>query len=206
MYTTDDAKRVLRLLGQAVADHCDELGELDGKSGDGDLGLSMKVAFEAIEASASAAETVVFSELLSACAQSCNNAAPSTMGTLISASLLGIAKFVRGREQLEAADVVAMPRVVAETIMKRGRARLGDKTILDALLPMADTAEAVFLESGSLKDAFVQAALTAQKAAEATAGMKAMIGRARWLGERAAEYPDGGAVLCALLAEALTKV
>ena len=57
----------------------------------------------------------------------------------------------------------------------------------------------------AMPEAYAAAADTAEKAAAATAGMRAAAGRAKWLGERAAEYPDGGAVLCSIIARALAN-
>ena len=87
--------------------------------------------------------------------------------------------------------------------MARGGAKLGDKTILDALCPMAETVEREFSQGSALKAAFSAGAETAKTAAKGTAGMRAAAGRAKWLGERAVEYPDGGAVLCGIIAQAL---
>ena len=67
------------------------------------------------------------------------------------------------------------------------------------------TVEEKRAQGASLKEAYEAAADTAEKAAAATAGMRAAAGRAKWLGERAAEYPDGGAVLCSIIAKALVS-
>lgn len=203
MYRISDVKGVIEKAALAIRENRDYLGELDGKSGDGDLGLSMESAFTAIQETAAQYDGDSFSELFMKAAMSCNKAAPSTMGTLISAGLMSIAKETKEKAGLEGKDVVKLPNVFAQAIMARGKAKPGDKTILDALCPMAETAQRVFAQTSSLREAFTAAAEAAQTAAEATAGMRAAAGRAKWLGERAAEYPDGGAVLCAVLANGL---
>lgn len=205
MYQVDAVKCVIAKVLQAIHEEKDYLGELDGKSGDGDLGLSMEAAFTAVKETADAYTGTQISELLMKAAMNCNKAAPSTMGTLMSSGIMAIAKAAKGKDGFEDADVVKLPRVFAEAIMARGGAKLGDKTILDALCPMAEMAERTFETSGSLKEAFVAAADTAVEAAKATAGMRATVGRAKWLGERAAEYPDGGAALCGIIAKALVS-
>ena len=165
----------------------------------------MEAAFHAVQETADTYEGTQISELLMKSAMSCNKAAPSTMGTLMSSGIMAIAKSAKGKDGFEDADVVAMPRLFAEALMARGGAKPGDKTILDALCPMADTVEAAFAEGKSLRDAFLAGADTAEKSAQATAGMRAAAGRAKWLGERAAEYPDGGAILCGIIARALVS-
>ncbi|NLI53664.1 MAG: DAK2 domain-containing protein [Clostridiales bacterium] len=205
MYQIDDVKGAINRVAQAIREHRDYLGELDGKSGDGDLGLSMENAFDAVQSTADEYAGSSIAELLTKAAMNCNRAAPSTMGTLMSAGILSVAKAAKGKDAFSDEDVVGLPRAFAEAIMARGKAKLGDKTILDALLPLADTLEAEFAKNRPLKEAFAAAAQTAKTAAEATAGMRAAIGRAKWLGERAAEYPDGGAILCAVIAETLAQ-
>ena len=70
---------------------------------------------------------------------------------------------------------------------------------------MAETVEQKFSQGAGLKEVFSAGAETAKTAAAGTAGMRAAAGRAKWLGERAAEYPDGGAVLCGIIAQALVN-
>ena len=205
MYQINEVKHVIAKIAAAIHEKKDYLGELDGKSGDGDLGMSMEAAFGAIKETADAYEGNQISELLMKAAMNCNKAAPSTMGTLMSAGVMAIAKAAKGKDGFEDADVVKLPRLFAEAIMARGKAKPGDKTILDALCPMADTVEEQFAQGASLKDAYTAAADTAEKSAAATAGMKASAGRAYWLGDRAAEYPDGGAILCSIIARALVN-
>lgn len=203
MYRIEDIRRIIQKVHQKILQEKDYLGELDGQSGDGDLGLSMEAAFTAIQETAEKFTGEQISELLMKAAMNCNKAAPSTMGTLMSAGIMAIAKEAKGKEGLEDEDVVRLPGIFAQAVMARGGAKPGDKTILDALCPMAETVEREFAKSKDLKSAFSAGAETAKAAAAGTAGMRAAAGRAKWLGERAAEYPDGGAVLCSIIAQAL---
>lgn len=205
MYGIAAVRECVKKAAQAVMENADALGELDGKSGDGDLGLSMKAAFHAVADSVSNSSADNLGKTLLDAAMACNKAAPSTMGTLLTAGLMNAAKALNGKAELSDADVVRIPRIMAEGIMKRGKAKQGDKTILDALIPMSEAAETAFAGGANLKAAFTAAAETAAKAADNTAGMKANVGRAHWLGERAAVYPDGGAVLCAILAKSFIQ-
>jgi len=205
MYRLDDVKTILGKLKNAVIEKKDYLGELDGKSGDGDLGMSMELAFTAIADAGEAYAGESISEMLLRCAMSCNKAAPSTMGTLITSGIMAYAKECKGKEFLSGADVIAAPRILADAIAQRGKSGVGQKTILDALYPMADAVEEANRKGCSLKDCFAYGADAAQKAAADTAGMLAKSGRAKWLGERAAQYPDSGAVLCGILAHALVN-
>lgn len=205
MYDIADLKAVFSKAAAILDANVDELARLDGLSGDGDLGASMSAAGQAMQAAVSAEENTDLGAVLMKAAMACNKAAPSTMGTLISSGVMALAKASKGKTSLSAADLVTFPRLFAEAIMARGKSQLGDKTILDALLPMADAVEASFAGNADLQAAFAAGAAAAQAGAEATCGMLAKVGRAHWIGERAKDNMDGGAALCAILATQLLQ-
>jgi len=86
-------------------------------------------------------------------------------------------------------------------IREKGKAELGDKTILDALIPMSEAVAAEYNNGSELKHCFHRGAEAARRGAESTAGMIPKAGRAQWIGERVKDNQDGGAVFCALVAE-----
>ena len=93
-------------------------------------------------------------------------------------------------------------RAAIEGIKQRGNADLGDKTLLDALVPATDKLEAALGEGAP--DALDQAAATAREHAEATKGMLAQRGRASYTGERSRDSVDAGAIGVAVLFEAVS--
>jgi dihydroxyacetone kinase len=96
-----------------------------------------------------------------------------------------------------------MLRAAIDGIKARGNADVGDKTLLDALVPMTDTIEAG-VQAGTGSDEIVAAAaVTAREAADATVTMQAMRGRAAYTGERSIGSPDPGAVAVAVILERL---
>ncbi len=194
--------RILKVCADVIAQK-ETLGDLDSKSGDGDLGMSMEAAFSAIRESCQAYEGDDLGAMLMKAALACNRAAPSTMGTLISSGIMSLAKTCKGQSGLEDDQIITLPRIFTEGVQTRGKAKLGDKTILDALLPMCDALEAAYADGAGLQASFAAGAAAADKAAEATRGMQAKTGRAKWLGKRAAEHPDAGAKLCAIAAQSL---
>jgi len=202
MFSISDIKTAIDKISDTVIKNKELLTELDGKSGDGDLGMSMESAFLTIKDSCRSYSGNNISEMFLNAAISCNKAAPSTMGTLLSSGLMMLAKMAVDKTELSAEDVIKIPRIFANAISQRGKAKLGDKTILDALIPYADEIERLYNDNMSLQDCFKHGSLVAKEAAMSTAGIKAKIGRAKWLGERAAQYPDAGATLCAIIADA----
>ncbi|HEX5406785.1 MAG TPA: DAK2 domain-containing protein, partial [Pseudonocardiaceae bacterium] len=126
-----------------------------------------------------------------------------TSGPLWGTAFLRAAAAVKGKEEVTGADAVAMLRAAAEGIKMRGKSDVGDKTLLDALVPMTD-AIAERLDTGtgtSGAEVAKVAADAARTAADATSQMQAMRGRASYTGERSIGSPDAGAVAIAVMAE-----
>jgi hypothetical protein len=98
-----------------------------------------------------------------------------------------------GGEEVDGARLVAMLRSAVEGIMARGQAELGDKTLLDALVPMTDRIEAELAAGADSAAVVAAAAATADQAAEATIPMLARRGRAAYTGERSRGSVDAGA-------------
>lgn len=194
-YALDDVKRTMRTAARALCEMEAELTAIDSKLGDGDMGQSMANGGRAILACLDEKENETISECLTQCALAFNRAAPSTMGTLLSLALKESARTLEGKAVLDDRDIAAIPRVFANTIQRYGKANQGDKTILDALIPFAESVEAEWKKQGSLDRALALGAEAAHAGLEATRGMEAKMGRARWLRGRNAEYPDGGCVM-----------
>jgi phosphoenolpyruvate---glycerone phosphotransferase subunit DhaL len=203
-YTTADVKRSILLLSNELIAVKEELTEIDSKLGDGDMGISMAKGGAALRMTVEQFESGQICDLLSQCALAFNQAAPSTMGTLLSGGLLALSKKCKEKQTLTDADIVLFPKTIAQAIADRGKAKLGDKTILDALIPYADTLDETYARTGNLQGSLQEAASSAQAGMERTKGMLARSGRAKWLGERNKEFPDGGAVLCCRLAYRIT--
>lgn len=203
-YTTEDIKNVLKYIADEMIAAKSQLTEIDSKLGDGDMGISMEKGAHALQAEIESNMGSDISRLFMQCAAAFNKAAPSTMGTLISTALMSIAKQCVGKEEITQKDVSGFPKIMAQAISARGKAKLGDKTVLDALIPFADTFENVFSQTGDIKEALRAGADSAHSGMEQTKGMLAKSGRAKWLAERNMEYPDGGAVLCDRVVKRLT--
>jgi dihydroxyacetone kinase len=130
-----------------------------------------------------------------------NKAAPSTLGTLLSGAVMAVAKEMKGKAELSPKDICRIPGIMANSIREKGKADRGDKTILDALIPMSEVIDEEFRSGSDLKQCFYRGAEAAKKGAENTSGMIPKAGRAQWIGERVKEYRDGGAVLCAVVSD-----
>ena len=200
MYNVTDVQNKMKEMAEAAAAHIDLLAELDGLSGDGDLGETIgKLTKEVIKKGEE--EYTDIGVLFMKTAMAMNKAAPSTLGTLLSGGVMALARNCKEKGEITDEDVVAFPKLFADAIKDKGHAEIGDKTILDALYPMAEAVERSFKAKGDIKEAFSEGGKAAVKGAENTKGMIPKSGRAQWIGERVRDNLDGGAVLCAKVAQ-----
>lgn len=196
-YTVNNAKETLLKITRILIGMKDDLTKIDSRLGDGDMGISMEKGSLAIRKTVEEMEADVdLKTFFLNCAASLNRAAPSTMGTLLCMGLMQAGKMFEGQTTLCEDDLVKIPKAMAEAIACRGRAKVGDKTILDALVPFSDTLIKEHDKGLSLSEAWRLAVEDSRKGMESTKGMIANTGRAKWLGERNSEYPDGGAYMC----------
>ncbi len=112
---------------------------------------------------------------------------------------------LKGKPTVEAADVIAGLRASVAGIQARGKAELGDKTLLDALVPAIDTLEQQVAAGASPADAVAAMAATARRCADDTAQLQARRGRASYTGERSIGSVDAGATAIAVILERLAE-
>lgn len=173
---------------------------LDGKVGDSDLGITMSKAFAAAaEALEAEGEAAGISKLLRTAGATMARTAPSTMGTLTATGFLRASKAVEGKDALGTADMAAFWRAYRDGVAERGKAKVGDKTLLDVLDPVATTLEAQAAAGASLSDAMNATADAAEQALEATKSMLAQHGKAAAFQEKTVGLQDAGATVGALL-------
>jgi dihydroxyacetone kinase len=106
---------------------------------------------------------------------------------------------MRGHQTISAADVADMLEAAGKGIRERGQADVGQRTLLDALVPSAEAAHRASVEGTTATVALARAAEAAAHGADATAEMQPQVGRAGWLAERARGHRDGGAVAWSIL-------
>ena len=193
---------MVALLDQALAqlgESRDELRDLDAALGDGDLGVTVSKGCEAVREALANLTKPSPAEVLRTAGTAFASANPSTMAALVGGALLAAAKTVPQATDLGPEEVIAFARVAAESIATRGKAQLGDKTILDAIWPSLDALDAT-TDRGDRLHAMVTAA---RRAVDETTPLQSRRGRAAWIGERGAGHPDPGATAYVRLLEAL---
>jgi len=183
----------------------DYLVALDQQNGDGDLGITMSQGYAAISAYLSSTDEADIGRALLKCSSLFNEAAPSTLGTITSFGLMGMAKALKGKAEASAAEFAAALDAGVKLIMERAKSKAGDKTILDSLLPGVETLKAKIDAGESGAAALLAAAGAAEAGSEATRAMKSVHGRAAYYGDKSIGIIDGGSVVGKLIFESLAS-
>jgi dihydroxyacetone kinase-like protein len=200
------ADRWTRLSAERIAAARDELTELDRQIGDGDHGENLDRGFRAVVAkldgvAAGDQPPGQIGDVLKLVATTLMSSVGGASGPLYGTAYLRAAK-VTGLAELDAHGVVALLEGALEGITARGKAQLGEKTMVDAWQPAVDAAEGAADGGASTADVLAAAATAARAGAEATIPLVATKGRASYLGERSAGHQDPGATSTAILLEA----
>ncbi len=196
--------RALDRVAVALAAAEAELGRIDAQAGDGDHGQGMA---RGSRAAATAAATAVAggagaASVLEAASDAWADRAGGASGAIWGLGLRAASGALSDQDASTAGQVGRAASCALESIMRLGGARPGDKTLVDALAPFADTLAARIGAGGPLREAWAEAASAASTAAEATASLLPQLGRARLHGERSRGLPDAGALSLAMAAQA----
>lgn len=192
----------LKRISEVVEENEKRLGDLDAVAGDGDHGSGMvrgsraaSKAARSLTDNGAGAQTA-----LVGAGQAWSENAGGTSGALWGAILAAIGTTLGDEDPADDAQAGVAVRAAVDAVVKLGGAQVGDKTMVDALLPLADALEQALSEGAGLADAADRAARAAQQGADETADIAAKLGRARPLGEKSVGTPDPGAVSLALIA------
>lgn len=204
--TTSDLVAWTEAFAQEVEGAQRRLSELDAATGDADHGANLVRGIAALRAEAAQAEALTPGVFLKQAGLAMVDNVGGSSGALYGTVFLRMAS-TAGLEA-EAIDGLTMARALraaAQGITDRGCARLGDKTMLDALDPAA-TAFAQAIEAGrEMAQAWAEAARAAEAGAAATAAMRARRGKSSYVGEKSIGTVDPGAASIALLIAAAAR-
>ncbi len=199
---------IITRLAEVLHDAEAELGRIDAQAGDGDHGQGMtrgataaRVAADEAVAAGAGARSV-----LAAAADAWADRAGGTSGVIWGVLLRAWSTTLSDSAARDGAAIVAGARLALDGVTRLGGAKVGDKTLVDALVPFVETLETAFAETHSLKAAWTRAATAATVAAEATRALTPRLGRARPLAERSIGHRDAGAVSLALCAETVVAM
>jgi phosphoenolpyruvate---glycerone phosphotransferase subunit DhaL len=197
------AELIVRVIAQTAVDNEKYFCELDAVVGDGDFGYSLARGFEVVLSDWDAMEYSDVAGLLKKTAMVLSKRIGGTSGPIWGTAFLRAGGALNDVAAPSGDQVIAALRAAIEGIKQRGSADLGDKTLLDALIPAVDELESALAAGAG--PALERAAATARTSAEATTGMLAKRGRASYTGERSRDSADAGAIGIAVMFEAVSK-
>lgn len=192
---------VLSVAGQIIENRA-YLSEIDGKIGDGDHGVNMAKGF------GMAAERIKGSDMSLAQALDTLGTVLMTeiggsMGPLYGVMFTQFAETIEKSDTIDAATFSTMLHNGLDGIQAIGSAKVGDKTLIDALVPAITAFDTAVSSGKSFGQALVALAAAAEVGRDSTRDLVAKIGRASRLGERSLGVLDAGATSCALILKSL---
>jgi dihydroxyacetone kinase-like protein len=203
----DDVDLVIKTMATTIVDNADYFAQLDSIVGDGDFGYSLRNGFEVVVADYDSWDKSSVGAVLKKIGLTLSGKVGGVSGPIWGTAFLRAGVAAGDKTELTPEDAIAMLRASITGIMARGGASLGEKTLLDALVPATDSLEASISDPAMQGDhgvaAIQQAADVAVKAAEDTKGMLAMRGRAAYTGERSIGSVDAGATAVGVILQAI---
>jgi dihydroxyacetone kinase-like protein len=204
----DDLDLILRTMATTIVDNTVYFSELDQVVGDGDFGYSLRGGFEVVQSDLDTFDHTSVGALLKKIGFVMSSKVGGSSGPIWGTAFLRAAKDAGDRTEFSSADVIGIFRAAITGIMDRGGASLGEKTLLDSLVPAVDALEAGLAKPEAAKDhgaaAVQEAADMAVKAAEDTKPMLAMRGRAAYTGDRSIGSVDAGATAVGVIFQSVS--
>jgi phosphoenolpyruvate---glycerone phosphotransferase subunit DhaL len=182
-----------------VAESKADLTRLDQAIGDGDHGTNMDRGMKAVTAKVDGLEGDDIGDLLKTVGMTLVSTVGGAAGPLYGTLFLQMGMATAGKTELEPEDWAAALDAAVNGVQMRGKAELGDKTMLDALIPARDAFSAALADGASFEEALRRSAQAAEEGMLATTPLVARKGRASYLGERSADHQDPGATSSYLL-------
>ncbi len=205
-----DVELVIKTMADTAVENEKYFSDLDAVVGDGDFGYSLARGFEKVLEGWDDFDRTDPGTFVKRVAVVITSRVGGTSGPIWGTAMLRMGATIGDKTELTADDVIAGLNAAVEGIKARGGADLGEKTLLDALVPATERLKTSLAASdgsrASVAAAISEAAQTARASAEATREMVAQRGRAAYSGERSIGSLDAGAVAVAVMFENIAKV
>jgi dihydroxyacetone kinase-like protein len=206
MFTGEQAIEWVRRTAGVVEENAGALTRLDAAIGDGDHGTNMSRGFRAVLQRLDGLTDKDFSSVFRAVSMALIGKVGGAAGPLYGSFYLGMGKRLGSAEEATDADLAAALRAGYDAVVARGKAQVGDKTMLDAWDPALRALDEAIAEGVELGPALDRATAAAGEGVKATIPMIARKGRASYLGERSRDHQDPGATSSHLILQALSDV
>lgn len=203
----EDFKNMIQMAGTAIIENEMYLCELDRFVGDGDHGVTAARGFRAVRDRLSDIQYDYdsISGLLTTVSEILSESMGGAIGPIFGSIFEGAAEAAEGKNEITLPEFAEMMNSGLENVMLIGGAKEGDRTLVDCLAPAVRALEEQAVSGNGLLEALTQAVQKAEEGVEATKGMTAKKGRAKFLGEKSAGYQDAGATSMLLVLKAMKE-
>jgi len=189
----------IRAFAAVVAENKEYLTELDSAIGDADHGINMNRGFQAVLGKLDAGEAADIGALLKTVGMTLVSTVGGASGPLYGTLFLQMGSSAAGKSDLSGDEWADALAAGVAGVQRRGKAELGDKTMIDALVPAVEAVRSALADGSALDEALRRSAEAAREGMTATIPLVARKGRASYLGERSANHQDPGATSSWLL-------
>ena len=188
-----DLKKIFSEIKDVMNENKDYLIKLDSEMGDGDLGLTMSNGFSKVNEDLKDFNEDKIGKIFIKAGMVLAEASPSTMGTLIADGLIKGGMVVKDKTEVNLSDLSLFFSEFVERIIITGKAKYGEKTLVDSLYPAAESLKESLTKNKNLKDSFKEAYEKAKIGFESTKDLISKYGRAKRYGEKSVGMVDPGA-------------
>jgi dihydroxyacetone kinase-like protein len=205
MVTKQQIIQWLQSVAVVLEQNKDYLTELDAAIGDADHGINMNRGFQKVASQLPSVADTDIGNILKTVSMTLISSVGGASGPLYGTMFLRASTAVAGKSELTDEDMVALLQAAVDGVVQRGKANLGDKTMLDAVAPAANALRQAVANGASTQEALEQAVAAAGQGMKDTIGLVAKKGRASYLGDRSANHQDPGATSAYLILKTLLE-
>ncbi|EHC19318.1 dihydroxyacetone kinase, L subunit [Fischerella thermalis JSC-11] len=206
MVTKEQILQWLQTFAIVVEENKDYLTELDAAIGDADHGINMERGFKKVVTQLPAVADKDIASILKMVSMTLISTVGGASGPLYGTLFLRASAVVADKQELSEQDMLAMLQAGLDGVVGRGKAQLGDKTMVDALSPAVTAFGQAVTAGENILSAMQKAVAAAEKGMQDTTPMQAKKGRASYLGERSVGHQDPGATSVYLMLQSLLDV
>lgn len=206
--TADDWKGYFKGIVEMVEEKKDDLSELDRSLGDGDHGVTMSIGWQAVDGKLNGdlKDEQDCGKIAMVVGRTFLSAVGSSVGPLYATGFMRGAKIVKGKSELNGDDLAEFWKEFVGGVKERGEAEVGDKTMVDTLVPAIDNLKKNYVGTGDFITAFAEAVAAGYKGMVSTRGLVSQKGRSSRLGKRSVGHLDPGAMSAYLILSTFLNV
>lgn len=201
----NEVKEMFRCISRQIISSEQQLTEIDNIIGDGDHGIGMAIGFRAVDEALDRMKPDTVNELFKEIGMTLLDAMGGASGVIFGTMFISGYGAAPQTNVLDLDTLSKMMKKSLDNIMLRGKAKVGDKTMLDSYEPAVEALEKCSSSKKSLSEGVRQAWIAAKNGVEASKKYPAKKGRAESYGELSIGLPDPGAVSVSIIFEAMSR-